>query len=374
MISRTRIGLAAMALATTIAGCSRQEPAPEPIRAVRSTVIGSSEARNASDYAADVRARTESRLGFRVGGKLVTRPADLGDTVKAGQVLATLDAQVLRLGEASAQAALAGAQSGYKVAEADFKRFQELRRQGFISEAELQRHQAELDAARSSYQQARAQSQVQGNQAAYAKLTATAAGVITAVEAEPGAVVAAGTPIVRLAHDGPRDVVFNVPEDRLPQIRALAGKAGALKVELWGATGAPLPATVREVAAAADPTTRTFLVKADIGKADARLGQTATVTIENAAVSGVVKLPLSAVMGKGGQSSVWLVDAGTMTVKQQPVQVAGAQGNEVVIAAGLSPGQRVVTAGAHVLTPGQKVKLFDEAAVREAAAPASAPR
>jgi membrane fusion protein, multidrug efflux system len=174
-------------------------------------------------------------------------------------------------------------------------------------------------------------------------------------------------------------VVFNVPEDRLPQIRALAGKPGALKVELWGATGASLPATVREVAAAADPTTRTFLVKADIGRADARLGQTATVTIENAAVSGVVKLPLSAVManreGGGGQSSVWIVDPGTMTVKPQPVQVAGAQGNDVVIAAGLSPGQRVVTAGAHVLTPGQKVKLFDEAPAKaSAAAPASAVR
>jgi membrane fusion protein, multidrug efflux system len=373
------MGAAAMAAVAIVAGCSRQEPAPVPIRAVRTTVVGSAEARNSSDYAAEVRSRTESRLGFRVGGKLVTRPADLGDTVKAGQVLATLDAQDLRLGEASAQAVLAGAQSTYKVAEADFKRFQELRTQGFISEAELQRRQAELDAARSQYQQARAQSQVQGNQTAYAKLTATAAGVITAVEAEPGAVVAAGTPIVRLAHDGPRDVVFNVPEDRLPQIRALAGKPGALKVELWGATGASLPATVREVAAAADPTTRTFLVKADIGRADARLGQTATVTIENAAVSGVVKLPLSAVManreGGGGQSSVWIVDPGTMTVKPQPVQVAGAQGNDVVIAAGLSPGQRVVTAGAHVLTPGQKVKLFDEAPAKaSAAAPASAVR
>lgn len=375
MISKRWMGFAAVALAAAVAGCSRQEPAPDPIRAVRTTVVGSAEARNSNDYAAEVRSRTESRLGFRVGGKLVSRPADLGDAVKAGQVLATLDAQDLRLGEASAQAALAGAQSTYKVAEADFKRFQELRTQGFISEAELQRRQAELDAARSQYQQARAQSQVQGNQAAYAKLTATAAGVITAVEAEPGAVVAAGTPIVRLAHDGPRDVVFNVPEDRLPQIRALAGNPGALKVALWGAAGAPLPATVREVAAAADPTTRTFLVKADIGRADARLGQTATVTIENAAVSGVAKLPLSAVMGKGGQSSVWIVDAATMTVKPQPVQVAGAQGNDVVIAAGLSPGQRVVTAGAHVLTPGQKVKLFDEAAVRAAASPpASAAR
>ena len=105
---------------------------------------------------------------------------------------------------------------------------------------------------------------MQGNQAAYSALVGAATGVVTAVEAEPGAVLAAGAPVVRLAHDGPRDVVFAVPEDGLEGMRPLRGKAGALQVRPWGST-ATLPATVRELAAAADPVTRTFLVKADIG-------------------------------------------------------------------------------------------------------------
>ncbi len=357
--------------ASLLGACSREETAAEPVRAVRTMVVGSGEARLTSDYAADVRARTESRLSFRVGGKLVSRPANLGDAVKAGQVLATLDAQDLKLGEASARAALSGAKSNLELTEADFRRYKNLRTQGFISEAELQRRQTSLDAARSEFEQARAQSSVQGNQTAYANLKATAPGVITSVDAEPGAVVAAGTPIVQLALDGPRDVVFSVPEDRFAQLRAMHGKPGAVKVQLWGAGGS-IPATVREVSAAADPVTRTFLVRADIGKTEARLGQTATVSVDVLAVSNVVKLPLSAVVGSGAGTSVWIFDPATKKVAQRPVQVAGAQGNDVVIASGLHAGQRVVTAGTHVLMPGQTVTLYDEAAVHSAAAASAA--
>ncbi len=367
MNSRFAHGLVGLAAALLLAACSRTETAAEPIRAVRTMVIGSGDARLTNDYAAEVRARTESRLSFRVGGKLVSRPVDLGNTVKSGQLLAVLDAQDLRLGEAAARAALAGAKSNFDLAEADFKRFKDLRAQGFISEAELQRRETAWVSARAQFDQARAQSAVQVNQAGYANLNATAAGVITAIEAEPGAVVAAGTPILRLALDGPRDVVFSVPEDRLGAMRALQGQAGALKVQLWGAAGTSLPATVREVAAAADVATRTFLVKADIGKAGATLGQTATVTIESPPVPNVVKLPMTAVVASGGKSAVWVLDAASMTVKPWPVQLAGADGNDVVVAAGLQPGQRVVTAGAHVLTPGQKVSLFEELAGAAAA-------
>ena len=124
---------------------------------------------------------------------------------------------------------------------------------------------------------------------------ADVSGVVTAVEAEPGAVLSVGAPVLRLAQDGPRDVVFSVSEDQAAGLRALQGRAGALQVRMWGADAAPLPASVREVAAAADPATRTYVVKADIGQAAVRLGQTATVSIALPAVAGVVKLPLAAV-------------------------------------------------------------------------------
>jgi membrane fusion protein, multidrug efflux system len=349
-----------LAAAAAVLGCSKPEPPPEPVRAVRTLVVGSEDAQGVQEYAAEVRARTESRLGFRVGGKLLSRPADLGDAVRAGQLLAQLDPQDLRLGQEAARAAVQAAVVNAEQAAADFKRFKELRDQGFISSAELERRETALKAAQAQVQQATAQASVQGNQAAYSSLVATASGVITAVEAEVGAVVAAGTPVVRLAHDGPRDVVFSVPEDRAAFVRSLLDKPAAVKVRLWGNGAAAVPATVREVAASTDPVTRTFLVKADVGRADMKLGQTASVQIETPKVAGAIKLPLAAVIERQGQTAVWLLDPATMTVKPQPVQVAGAEGNRVVLASGLAPGQTVVTAGVHVLTPGQKVKRYVE--------------
>ncbi len=345
-----------------LTACSRQETAPDPVRAVRTLTVEPQNATAGWEYAGEIRARTESRLGFRVGGKIVSRRADLGDAVKAGQVLAQLDAQDLRLGQDAARAALAAAQVNHEQALADHRRFKELRDQGFISSAELERRDTALKAAKAQLDQAVAQSSVQGNQAGYAALVADASGVITGVDAEPGMVVTAGAPVLRLAHDGPRDVVFAVPEDKVATLRQLAAQPGRFKVRLWGGeAAAPLPATVREIAGSADPVTRTFLVKADIGNAPVRLGQTATVMVELPPVAGIAKLPLSALKEEQGKTTVWVVDRQSMTVQQQAVTLAGADGNEAVVTAGLAPGQLVVTAGVHVLTPGQKVKLYGAA-------------
>jgi RND family efflux transporter MFP subunit len=348
-----------LAAAALLAACSKPEPAPEPVRAVRTMTIGVDSAGGMHEYAGEVKARTESRLGFRVGGKLVKRLVDLGATVKAGQPLAELDPQDLRLGQEAARAQLAAAKANYEQTAADFKRYQDLRAQGFISAAELERRQTALTAAKSQLDEARAQASVQTNQAGYATLVADAPGVITAVFADPGTVVAAGTPVVQLAHDGPRDVVFAVPEDKVNAVRQQAAKPGALRVKLWG-QGSSLPATLREVAAAADPVTRTFLVKVDVGHAQVALGQTAAVQLDLPKTEGVARLPLAAVMQLQGKPAVWVVDKTTMTVHAQPVLVAGADGNTVVVANGLQQGQVVVTAGVHVLTPGQKVKFYVE--------------
>src|SRR5204863_9819347 len=186
-------------------------PSPEPVRAVRTLTIVSASAGCSYEYAAEVKARTESRLGFRVGGKIIRRVVNVGDVVKAGQVLAQLDPQDLKLGQDAARAALVAAQANYDQTLADFKRYKDLRDQEFISSAELERRDTALKAARAQLDQAKAQASVQGNQAAYAALVADASGVVTGVDAEPGMVVGAGTPVLRLAHDGPRDVVFSVP-------------------------------------------------------------------------------------------------------------------------------------------------------------------
>ena len=365
-------GLLVLGLMIVLTACGEHAVAPEPIRAVRTAIVSTGTAGLTHEYAADVRARVESRLSFRVGGKLLARKVNLGDSVKPGQVLAQLDPQDLVLGRDAANAAMIGARANRDQMGADYKRYIDLHKQGYISAAELERRDNAFKAAQAQFDQAKAQFSAQGNQAGYAQLVADVAGVVTAVDAEPGMVVAAGTPIVRVAVDGSRDVVFSVPEDKVGALRAAASVPGALKVRLWGTGQVLRDASLREVSAAADPATRTFLAKADVGKIDAKLGQTATVVLALPKATRVIKLPLEAVLQQQGKTTVWVLDGATMTVKPQTVTVAGADGNEVVIAAGLTPGQEVVVAGVHVLTAGQKVSRYQPPrAMQQAAAPSA---
>ncbi len=351
--------LPAVALLALLAACSKPVPKADPVRAVKTVRVQAQSAQATQEFAGEVRAKTESRLGFRVGGKITRRDVDVGSAVAAGQALAQLDSKDLQLGQDAAAAGFVAARVTLEQAQAEFRRFKNLLDEGFISAAELERRESVVKSAQAQFDQAKAQASAQGNQTGYATLVAGASGVITGIDAEPGMVVAAGTPVLRLAHNGPRDVVFAVPEDQVAAIKALGATPGSFKVRLWGETGLAHPATLREIAAAADPVTRTFLVKADIGNIrGVRLGQTATVVVELPRVAGITKLPLSALREELGKTAVWVVDEASMTVALRPVQVLGTQGNEVVIGAGVSPQQIVVTAGVHVLEPGQKVKLF----------------
>jgi RND family efflux transporter MFP subunit len=346
------------ALTAVLAACSKPEPAPEPVRAVRTLTLTADSAGGTHEYAAEVRARVESRLGFRVAGKLIQRAVEVGQRVSAGQVLAQLDTTDLKLALDAASAGTRAAQTNYDLAAAEFKRYKELRDQGFIGALDLERREATLKAQKAALDQAHAQTEAQHNQAAYATLLAPVAGVVVGVEAEVGTVLSVGTPAIRIAQDGPRDAVFSVPEDQLGPIRAMLGRPGAMQIRPWGASTL-LPATVREVAAAADPATRTFLVKADLGGVAVQLGQTLTAVVQGPRQAGVLKLPLSAVTQQQGQTAVWLVDSASMTVRAQTIAVGGAEGNSVVVAGGLLPGQIVVTAGVHTLTPGQKVSFYE---------------
>ena len=359
-----------IAAALVLTACSKPAPTEEPIRAVKVITVGVEGMLSGAEFAGEVRARVDSRLGFRVGGKIVRRQAELGQRVKAGQVLAQLDPQDYQLAAQAAKAQVAVAATNRDLAAADFKRYKELRDQNFISGAELERRDATLKAAQAQVDQAQAQLSGQGNQAAYTTLVADVSGVVTAVEAEPGQVVAAGTPVVRIAQDGPRDVVFAVPEDRV----ALIKPGSIVDVRAWSATVA-LKGVVREVAASADPVTRTFGVKVSLDAKDAwPLGTTVSVVPHAFDRSGVpvIKLPTSALRQDGKSSAVWVLDTASMTVKLQPIQIATADGNDVVVAAGLQPGMQVVAAGVHVLSPGQKVTIYKEKGAVAPVNPASA--
>jgi membrane fusion protein, multidrug efflux system len=367
----TPLNATVLMIAMLASACSRPEAPQEPVRAVKLMTVSGGALQAQPGYAGEVRARTESRLGFRVGGKLVQRPVEVGQRVVAGQLLAQLDAQDLALVAQAAQAQVVAAQTQRDLAAADFRRFSDLKTQGFVSGAEIERRQATLDAAEASLRQARAQGAVQGNQAGYARLLADAPGVVLAVEAEVGQVVAAGAPVVRVARDGVRDAVIAVPEDQLSRIKV----GQAAQVRLWSAgqvAATPFAAQVREVAASADPVTRTFQVKLAL-PADAQVALGATVNVRldgepGATAATPIRLPTSALIRASGgntkDTAVWVFDPAGSTVSLRTVVVAGADGNELLIASGLKEGEEIVAAGVHVLSPGQKVTRFAAGASR----------
>ena len=117
-------------LVALLAACGKAPPPEEPVRAVKLVTVGETAYEAGHEYAAEVRARVESRLGFRV-----RRAVEPGQRVQAGQLLAQLDARDDQLAAEAARAQVASATTQRDLAAADLKRFQSLRDQGFISGA-----------------------------------------------------------------------------------------------------------------------------------------------------------------------------------------------------------------------------------------------
>lgn len=344
--------------ALLLAGCGKEQSKAPEVRPVRTMTVVSEQAAGTVEFSGDVRPRIESRLGFRVPGKIIARLVDVGATVRNGQVLARLDPTDLALAQQSAQAQLQAAKTDRDLAAADLKRFSELFAKGFISAAEQQRHQANYDAAQARYDQAAAGYRNQSNQAAYATLEADADGVVTGVDAEVGQVVSAGQPVVRVAQTAEKEVVVGIPEDQVDALR----KSPEVRIKLWADPSRSLPGKVREIAPAADPVTRTYTVKITVPNPppDLKLGMTAVATFVRpggGADSGGmgVRVPITALLQERGKNVVWLYDAASQTVKPVPVTVGAPRDNVLLVTGGLSPGQIIVTAGVHLLKAGQRV-------------------
>ncbi|MBA3904378.1 MAG: efflux transporter periplasmic adaptor subunit [Rhodocyclaceae bacterium] len=334
------LGVASLA-ALLAAGCSKPEEPAQPLRTVRVMKVDGNAAAGSLSFPGEVRPRYESRLGFRLGGKIVERRVDVGTIVRRGQVLARLDAQDVVLQAAQAEASRA-------LAEAEAKRYRDLRAKNFVS-------QAVLDARETTLKTAEAQAGVAKNQAAYATLVADRDGVVTAVEAEAGQVVAAGQTVVRVAEGSEKEIVIAVPESEVEKVRAAAGFA----VSLSSVPGRVWQGRLRELSPSADAATRTFAARISVPEADesVRLGMSAGVKIEVRNGSTSLRLPLSAFFTRNDRPSVWVVDPATQAVRLVPVQTDGVVGNDMKVKSGLQSGMLVVTAGANLLEAGQKVRL-----------------
>jgi RND family efflux transporter MFP subunit len=355
-LSTLRRPLAVLAVplcAALLTSCSKPAPQAEEVRPVRALVLAAGDVASSAGFSGEVRPRVESRLGFRVGGKIVARKVDVGATVKRGDVLMQLDPQDLKLGQAQALANLRAAETNRDLAAADYKRYQELRGKNFVSQAVLDTKAAALKAGQAQVDAARAGYHEQSNQSHYASLVSDTDGVVTGVDAEVGQVVAPGTPVVRVARTDEKEVVIGVPEDRVGNLRNVSD----VTVRLWAAPDAAIPGKIREISPVADAATRTYTVKVSVpARPEIRLGMTASVQFTETSGGRQLRLPLTALVQDKGSTAVWLVENGA--VRLVPVQLGGAAGNDIVVTGGLKPGQTVVTAGVNRLKNGQKVQIL----------------
>ena len=340
-ILRASLVLAALFLVTA---CSKSPLPPEPLRPVLTVVIGERADERAATYSGEVRSRYETPLAFRIGGKIAARLVDVGASVKSGDVLARLDPADSTLSASAANAQL-------DLASADLARYRELRSKNFVS-------QAALDAKETSFKSAKAQAELARNQRDYTVLRADHAGVVEAVAAEVGQVVAAGQTVVRVAHTDALEVAVAIPESRLPE------RLKDAEITLWADERASYRGVLRELSPVADAATRTYAARVAIIKPDTRmqLGMTAKVRFladKEPAQAARLSVPLAAIFQQDGRPALWVVGA-DQTLSLRPVAVAAYGEQSATLAGGVKAGERIVVAGVHKLAAGEKIKAVDQ--------------
>lgn len=354
--------LAGLLLPLTISvGCSDQHKQTQAVfRPVKVFRIGEPVINGVRNFAGEIRARYEAPLSFRVAGKLLARKIDVGDRVRKGQPLAILDSSDYQLAVKSLKAQLAAAQTDSNFLRDDLARYRELLAQQVISPPEFERHETAYTTAREKTAALEAELGQAHNQLSYTELHADRDGVVTALQAEAGQVLAAGQTVVKLAQLDEKEIHFDVPEHRLPEIQ----RQQDVSVSLWADDKRRLKAKIREIASAADPASRTYRAKATLleGMDAAQLGMTATVHIA-VNTSTRIAIPLSAVHTRQNQPDhpeVWLVDEQTATVRAVPVRLGETLDGERIAVEGLAAGQLLVSAGVQRLAEGQRVRLPEE--------------
>jgi membrane fusion protein, multidrug efflux system len=343
-------------VAVVLASCKPDTKVEAPeIRPVRTVIASKGEVGETVVLTGHIQAEDEPAFAFRVGGRMIERPVNVGDRIEAGQVLAKLDPENELNALRSAEAALTAAQGQLTYARGDFERQRQLLANGHTPRARFDQSQKALQNAQSQLDNAEAQLQTARDRVSWTTLEADAPGTVTARGAEPGEVVQAGQMIVRLARHRGRDAVFDVPA----QLLRSAPNDSEIMVRLADDPSVTATGRVREVAAQADPVTRTFEVRVGLSEPPEtmRLGATVTGRIKLES-EPVIAIPASALTQLNRQPAVWIVDPKGLTVSLRNVELLRHDPGTVVIAQGLDTGDIVVTAGVQALHPGQKVRLL----------------
>ena len=356
MFVHWQAALATLVLSMLLAACNEKQEAGEPApRPVRMVTLEKSEAGVPVVLNGHIAALDEAALGFRLSGRMIERTVSVGDRVEAGQVLARLEALNEMNALRAAKAELAAAQAKLTQVNNHFERQQTLLAQGWTTRANFDQAKRELRTAEAQVEAAEAQLKSAHDQVDFTELSADAEGVVTAVGAEPGEVIQAGQMVVRLARQGGRDAVFDVPA----QVLRSAPSDAVINVQLSNDASVTAVGHVRQVSPQADPVTRTFQVKVGLSHPPEAmlLGAAVTGTVKMDAVP-VIEIPASALTKSDGRPAVWVVDPETMTVSTRNVEILRFDPATVTVSEGLDEGDVVVTAGVQALHPGQKVRLL----------------
>jgi RND family efflux transporter MFP subunit len=299
---------------------------------------------SSSAYTGVVAARTDSGLGFRVGGKIVERRVDPGDRVARGDTLLVLDVEDFELQLRAARNRLRAAESQLRQAEDDERRFRQLAADGAAAQRTFELASTSLRVAQAEVAAARAEASQIENRRNYSTLHADGDGVITEVRVERGQVVAEGQIVVRLAHDGAREAVIDIPETQL------ARAASRARASAFGNSEHVVDATLRELSAAAEPVTRTFRARYVLAGDGAGfpIGSTVTVRLDGEGASELSRVPIGALHDPGDGAGVWRVGA-DQRVRFAPVRVVALAQEHALLASGVAVGDSVVALGAHLL-------------------------
>ena len=340
----------------SLVACQRHEaaaPAPRPVVAVEARADGIA---IMSTLPGQVQSRYSTPLSFRINGKILERRVRLGDSVKAGQIVARLDPADVEKNSASARAQLDAAEHQLVYAKQQLDRDRAQAAENLIAPAQLEQTQNAYASALAQRNQAQQQAGLSADQLRYATLTADHAGVITAEQADTGQNVTSGQAVYTLAWSGDIDVICDVPEAALPAFAV--GKEA--NVKLAGLPGRNFKARVRELSPAADTQSRTWRAKLTLEapSADVRLGMTADIAFASSdADKGAFTIPSTALFHDNGHPAVWIVKAPGDALELRRVEVARYGERTVTLAGGIAAGERIVWQGVHTVSAGEKVRV-----------------
>jgi len=336
------------------AGASASAAAPRPALTVATVQPQRRAVAERLSANGSIAAWQEASVGAEANGLRLTEVrVNVGDRVRAGQVLATFASETLQAEVAQARASLAEARAAAADAQANAARAQTLIQSGALSQQQIQQYATGAQTAQARVEAAQALLNAQQLRLKYTQVLAPDAGVISARSATVGAVVGAGTELFRLVRRGRLEWRAEIGAADLPRLRP------GMRAEVTAASGAQVEGRVRTLAPTVDPTTRNALVYVDLPQhPDVRAGMYAQGDFLLGERQGLT-LPQSAIVVRDGFSHVFEVLEGTR-VAMRRVRTGARTDGQVEILDGLAPTAQVVRTGGAFLNDGDVVRVAAE--------------